>query len=50
MSNTLRKVMRDMDTHERLLKTHRRHLEAVAKKIEVIRKKGASKTRKKKRR
>ena len=43
MSKTLQKVMREVNTHQR-------HLKAVAKKIEVIRKKGASKKRKKRKR
>jgi len=40
MSKTLRKVIRDINTHQR-------HLEAVAKKVDVLRKKAASKGRKK---
>jgi hypothetical protein len=40
MSKTLRKVIRDINTKQR-------HLETVAKKIDVLRKRGASKGRKK---
>jgi hypothetical protein len=41
MSKTLRKAMRDINTHQC-------HLEAVAKKIDVLRRRTASKGRKKK--
>ena len=40
MSKTLRKAIRDINTHQR-------HLEAVAKKIDVLRRRTASKGRKK---
>ena len=41
MSKTLRKAIRDINTHQR-------HLEAVAKKIDVLRRRTASKGRKRK--
>jgi len=43
MSKTLRKIIGEMNT---TMKKRQRHLEAVAKKIDVVRKKGASKKRK----
>ena len=46
MSKTLRKIIGDMNTHMSDMKKRQRHLEAVAKKIDVVRKKGASKKRK----